>query len=90
MIYVTIVSSIIILSILLMRLFFLKKGNPNFIYFLWFFAFARMILPFSISFDNKNDSFLNIYVADRLNTVLRGIYFGGAYGSSHRCWPRCG
>lgn len=39
MIYTTIVSSVIILIILMMRLIFLKKGNPNFIYFLWFFAF---------------------------------------------------
>ena len=77
MIYVAIGSSLIILSILLMRLIFLKKGNPNFIYFLWFFAFARMILPFSIPINNKIDGFLNINIADGINTVLRGIYIGG-------------
>lgn len=77
MIYVAIGSSLIILSILLMRLIFLKKGNPNFIYFLWFFAFGRMIIPLSIPIAARNKSdgfFLRI---ENLDNVLKVIYFCG-------------
>lgn len=77
MIYVAIGSSLIILSILLMRLIFLKKGNPNFIYFLWFFAFGRMIIPLSIPIVARNKSdgfFLRI---ENLDNVLKVIYFCG-------------
>ncbi len=77
MIYVAIGSSIIILLILLMRLIFLKKGNPNFIYFLWFFAFGRMIIPISIPVAARKENGGFFCGMESLDNVLKIIYFGG-------------
>lgn len=77
MIYVAIGSSSIILSILLMRLIFLKKGNPNFIYFLWFFAFGRMIIPISIPVAARKENGGFFCGMESLDNVLKIIYFGG-------------
>ena len=77
MIYVAIGTSLIILSILLMRLIFLKKGNPNFIYFLWFFAFGRMIIPISIPVAARKENGGFFCGMESLDNVLKIIYFGG-------------
>ncbi len=77
MIYVAIESSIIILLILLMRLIFLKKGNPNFIYFLWFFACGRMIIPISIPIAACKENGGFFCGMESLDNVLKIIYFGG-------------
>ena len=72
----TVISSILILFILLLKKTWLKNYNKNLNYYIWLFAIFRLIIPIEIPIKYTFSKKTNIYRASKtLVSIQSGIQF---------------